>query len=1083
MSNHFSEIIKNNKDAIIHFFENDFQGIRSVTPITRESDLHEGRIPLSYSQERLWFIDALSGSSHYHVPVVMRINGVLDITILERSFQLLLERHQVLRTVIKEEDGIAYQEVKESAGFKLSYFDNINPGLISERISSVVAIPFDLGDDYMLRASVYGIGTDQYCMVLVMHHIASDGWSIPILFKELQYFYDCLASESVIVLPDLPIQYSDYSIWQRSDSEVSVLSSKLSFWQETLGGVPVLELPTDYIRPSVQSTKGSNYVFSLDSGLSALIRKLSQSEDCSLFMFLLASYTLLLHRYTGQYDISVGTPVANRPYQEIEGLIGFFVNTLVLRNQIDEGLDFLTFLGSVKRSTLLAYDHQEVPFEKLVSHLGLDRDQSRSPLFQTMLVLQNNDRVSDVRFGGASVNIESYDYLAAKEDLTLYVGDSGTEIGFSIEYCTDLFKESTIIRMADHFKNLIESIVASPTSKIGTFELLSTKEKYQLLKEFNANQLKFSKSGTVLDLFKEQTLKNPEAIAVHDRELQLSYEELDKKSDQIAKHLIRMGVDKEALIPICMDRSGSLVMGILGILKSGAAYVPVDPRYPEDRIQFIINNTNAKIILATPKISSILEQNKDLLIINPEDIKAFRSHDEVLLPIVHNKQLAYVIYTSGTTGVPKGVMIEHKALMNLCQWHVNAYDVNENSRSTLFSGIGFDASVWELFPYIISGSCLYPIADQMRLNMQDLRSFMRAHSITHAYCPTSLYKNFASGYTSNTLLKLLIGGESLKKIVDNESIELFNNYGPTENAVVTTYLPVKESKTNTIPIGKSIANVTVYILDDKQRICPIGIIGELYVTGDSLARGYLNDAPLTTEKFLINPFDDKKDTYMYRTGDLVKWLPDGTIEFIGRKDSQIKIRGYRIELSEIEHQLISIQGIMNAIVTTKKRGNENQHLVGYYTGKVMDSKVIKKELKKKIPEYMIPQVFMKLEEIPLTPNGKIDMQKLPELDSNLLEINKYVAPVTNIEIQIVDIWKELLEVDTIGIRDNFFELGGHSLMAIRLASKISSLYGFNIKVQVIFEYGTVENISKYIEMLLPKEEKEIAEKTFDVFSI
>ncbi|AXT51938.1 amino acid adenylation domain-containing protein [Aquimarina sp. BL5] len=1077
LSDHLSEIIRENKEAIIHFFENDFKGVRSAQTISVYTGDDLCGIPLSYAQERLWFIDELSGSLHYHIPIIFRISGSLDIDILEKSFQSLIDRHQALRTVISEEDGVAYQELKPSSDFRCMDLGKIDESLLTNNTSSFIARPFDLSGDYMLRVGVYDLGLDQYALVLVLHHIASDGWSIPILFNELQYFYNNLLAGASFDLPDLPIQYSDYSIWQRSDSQVDLLSSQLSFWKDRLSGVPVLELPTDYVRPSIQSTRGSSYSFSIDSNLSRCIRDLVQSEDCSLFMFLLSSYTILLHRYTGQEDICVGTPVANRGYQEIEGLIGFFVNTLALRTQLDCDQDFTSFLQAVKLDTLLAYDHQEVPFEKIVSEIGLERDQSRSALFQTMLVLQNNDRISDIRFGSSQVDIEAYDYAVAKEDLTLYAADSGDELGFSFEYCTDLFDESTIIRMAAHFQNLLEAIVSAPKDKISSYEILSDKEKNQILKEFNTTRFPFLKNSTVLDFFINQANINPQGIAIQEGNIKMTYQELDEKSTRIAKYLIGTGITKEELIPICINRSWQLVTGILGILKSGGAYVPIDPAYPKDRIKFIIQNTKAKYILSNHD----LVKESEISIISLENIlRKSNSFDQLTLPIIKKDQLAYVIYTSGTTGEPKGVMIEHRSLMNLCQWHIKEYEVDEYSHATLFSGVGFDASVWELFPYLASGSCVFPIPELVRLNIRDLADFIQTHKITHTYLPTSLYTDFASEYKTDHMLKVLVGGEALTKIVDNESIELYNNYGPTENTVVATFYPVKNGSTDSISIGKPISNTTLYIMDDLMRICPLKAIGELYIGGDSLARGYFNDEKLTSEKFIINPFS--KDQKLYRTGDMVRWLEDGNIEFIGRADDQIKIRGYRIELGEIESHLSRIKGVSDTSVVTQKNNN-NPYLVGYYTGKKFDDHTIKTQLKSLLPEYMIPLSFIYLEEFPITPNGKIDKNRLPKPDIKLLKGQSYVAPATPIEIELVSVLEKLLDRKKIGIEDNFFELGGHSLMAVRLASQLSSLYDLDIKVQAIFEYSTIGNLSKYIELLLPQEEKETITKTFEVFSL
>ncbi|AXT51937.1 amino acid adenylation domain-containing protein [Aquimarina sp. BL5] len=1065
--------LKENKSGIISFLKKNSQNNRKTISVYTGDDLCG--IPLSYAQERLWFIDELSGSLHYHIPIIFRISGSLDIDILEKSFQSLIDRHQALRTVISEEDGVAYQELKPSSDFRCMDLGKIDESLLTNNTSSFIARPFDLSGDYMLRVGVYDLGLDQYALVLVLHHIASDGWSIPILFNELQYFYNNLLAGASFDLPDLPIQYSDYSIWQRSDSQVDLLSSQLSFWKDRLSGVPVLELPTDYVRPSIQSTRGSSYSFSIDSNLSRCIRDLVQSEDCSLFMFLLSSYTILLHRYTGQEDICVGTPVANRGYQEIEGLIGFFVNTLALRTQLDCDQDFTSFLQAVKLDTLLAYDHQEVPFEKIVSEIGLERDQSRSALFQTMLVLQNNDRISDIRFGSSQVDIEAYDYAVAKEDLTLYAADSGDELGFSFEYCTDLFDESTIIRMAAHFQNLLEAIVSAPKDKISSYEILSDKEKNQILKEFNQYEAIYP-DQTILDVFERQLRYYGEKEAIINESKSTSYSEVDLKSNQFAKILIGKGVEKGDMIPVCMDRSSDLIISILAILKVGAVYVPVDPKNPLDRVKFILQDIDAAIIISTTKWKDLC-QNLD----NINTLYFDELHDSVNKHINFSKQeiipdqVAYVIYTSGTTGNPKGVQITHRSLHTLLNTMSVNYPLDNNDRLLFKTVISFDVSIYEIFGWILRGATLVMYPTKYDKDVQKLIDYTKNYNIRQLQMVPSLFSAFLDTLSSiddpvefPSLKYIFLAGEALPPLLIEKykslglSTQLVNIYGPTENTVYTSHYTIDNSKnylTNSIPIGKPLHNVKLYIVDSSIVPVPIGVQGELCIGGSQLAEGYHNRKELSEEKFVKNPFEERIDSLLYRTGDTVKWLPDGNIEFVGRKDAQVKIRGYRIELGEIEVQLERLPKVKQAIVSVKEDSLNTKRLIGYIkSDEVLDTSLLINELKEYLPEYMIPRLYIQIEEFPLTSSGKVDRKQLPDLNFDSLAREKYIAPQSNEEKDFAEIWQNLLNIDQVGVNDNFFTLGGDSIIAIQFINRARKK-GYSLKVRDVFAYQVIRDLA------------------------
>ncbi|CAM1358023.1 amino acid adenylation domain-containing protein [Tenacibaculum xiamenense] len=1067
--------IRSNKDLIIDYlrsFENDSvseQLLEKITPYNKEKLEH---IPLSFGQERLWFIDQLQGSSEeYHIPSIIRLKADLDIPILEQTLKTIVGRHEVLRTVIYEENGIGYQKILSEDNWSLSKALISRETDLESEIDAFISIPFDLSKDYMFRSCLYDLGEDEYVLAFVFHHIASDGWSSGILTNEFVEIYDILASEEDFRLPELNLQYSDYAIWQRSYFEKNILEGQLSYWKEKLKGVSNLTLPIDYARTTVQNNRGKEVHLELDENLNKSLSLLFNQEKVTSFMFLLSVFKVLLYRYSGQEDICVGTPIANRTQAELEEMMGFFVNTLALRSDLSGNPSFKEFLNQVKQTTLKSYDNQLVPFEKVVDSVVTDRDMSITPLFQVMFDYQNNGsdskrsemythEVIPEEEEGLSISEYETSEASVQFDLTLSVIERESRFYLSIAYRASLFKEETMHRMMEHYKQLLDSIVDDITQPIGELSMLTKKEEVELLEDFNKTEVSYSTGKTLIDLFSEQVIKTPEAIAVVYENEVLTYNELDKRSNQLGSYLQSLDVKSGTLVGVCLERSTEMIVGILGVLKSGAAYVPIDPEYPQDRINYMLDDANINLVLTSTAVNKeTLTGNEDITKIlldrDWDTIASFSS--KKLNNILSNKELAYIIYTSGSTGKPKGVMVEHKNLVNLCFWHQSEYSVSESSRGTLFAGIGFDASIWEIYPYLISGASLYPISRKDRYDLNFLTRFLKEHAITHAYIPTLLCKSFIEEGISLPDVTILTGGDAL---VVNKATDLtiYNNYGPTEATVVASNYKVVDTTLAKIPIGKPIDNMQIYITDLGMNLVPVGVVGELCVSGKGVARGYLNREKLTKEKFIANPF--KEGNTIYKTGDLARWLPDGNIEFVGRADNQVKIRGYRIELGEIEKALSNIESIHQSCVLAKEDVQGNKRLVGYVVIEgELNKEAIEAQLKESLPQYMIPLLWVELEEMPLTANGKLDKKSLPEIELSTLSAKEYVAPRNETEEELAVIWQDLLGVNKVGIHDNFFELGGHSLLVIQLISRLQKI-GYHIEVRDIFLNPTIAGVNE-----------------------
>ncbi|ASZ12188.1 hypothetical protein CK934_15080 [Chitinophaga sp. MD30] len=1045
------------------------------------------RVPLSFAQERLWFIDRLQGSIPYHMPWVFRMSGFLNISALRSAFREIVRRHEILRTVIREDAGIGYQHILPWSDWELEYQPAsvllATHESIAAYLSAAGAIPFDLSSDYMLRVTVIGHSPGEHTLFVLLHHIAFDGWSVSILTTELMTLYRSYVKGEDVVLPSLPVQYADYAWWQRQYIQGALLDGELSYWRSRLSGVTPLALPVDYARPAIQSMEGDSVSTTLPICLSDKLLDLSRQEGTTLFMTLLAAFKVLLYRYTGQSDICVGTGVANRNHQEIEGLIGFFVNALALRSEVSGEGSFISFLQQVKQETLSAYEHQEVPFEKVVEALGVERDMSRTPVFQVMFTFQNTPVATDTELYELILTPVAYAHVTAKYDFSVSVRETSQGISIYVEYSTALYRRETVQRLMEHYQCLLDGIVSNPHEVTGKIPLLGEAERRQLLFEFNDTNVEYPDT-TFVALFDRQVKATPDNIAVKDNSRQLSYRELQDQATQLANLLTERGVGKEALVPVFMRRSVDMLIAIIGILKAGGAYVPVDPDAPAARIVYLLEDMAAQVVLSdAAAMRALPDVGIPVLNIQDESIYADLPVSEGVLPEIIPQQLAYVIYTSGSTGMPKGVMIAHDSLVN--------YLLNSQKRY-ISEGVGigslshlsytFDASLTALFVPLLAGKCVV-FASGVGLetiNDEDLLVQGNYDFIKLTPAHMVLLEPYIARYEKGFADRIILGGEALyaghvQSLTSRKlPVDIVNEYGPTEATVGATVYTCKANSeqhlpTGYYPIGKPLDNVHIYIVNEHYEPAPIGVMGELLIGGVQVARGYLNQPALTARQFINSPFITGER--VYKTGDLARWLPDGNIEYIGRRDEQVKIRGYRMEPGEVETVLHELEVLAANCVVVKKDTTGNNKLVAYYVPKAdvfhqFEGNVeqlqrhIRIGLKERLPDYMIPQDLILMEQLPLTTNGKMDRLALSVRDDIHLGTSGYIAPVTDIEKMLAQIWQELLEVEKVGLQDNFFDLGGHSLLAVQLLHRLA---GEHLSLDQLFECQDIRSQAALIE--------------------
>ncbi|WP_147206279.1 non-ribosomal peptide synthetase, partial [Segetibacter aerophilus] len=1055
--------IKGNKQQIIDFLKSSSRVTGDYIRIERFDRNKISSIPASFSQQRLWFIDQLEGSANYHIPAVLRLKGQVHTEALEFALKTVLERHEALRTVLKDEDGQVYQHILDSSSWKLEIRDDkkfADQFSLNQFIEAFQSKSFDLSSDFMLRAVLVTISDDQHILLVNMHHISSDGWSMSVLVKEVVELYSSFTENRPARLEPLPLQYADYSVWQTNHLKGDVLDKKLGYWRNKLEGVEPLILPTDSSTSSKQ-LGGGTYKLSVDKKLAEELQLLSQQKGATLFMTLLTAFKVLLYNYTNQDDICIGTPIAGRQQPEVANLIGNFVNTLALRSHISPDATFDALLQQVRTTTLEAYQNQEIPFERIVEILPVDRNTNKSPVFQVVFAVQNTPEVPVIQLGNLQLsNNNSSSYNSTKFDLTVIVSETVNGLNIGIDYGANLFAADTIERFANNFKVLLTSIVEQPQKEIKFLKAISSEEEQRLSVEFNDTFLAAEGSKSLIDCFEAQVAKTPYNTALLFGEEKITYKKLDDLSNQLAHLLISNGVKSGDLVPLCIDRSIEIIVGILGILKAGATYVPIDPDYPAERINFIVQDTKAKIVVT--KNLQVGIGNIGFIIDLGNGMNALNGFSkERPFQALNSSTLAYVIYTSGSTGTPKGVLIDQASVVSLVAWHLKEFEVTSDSKATSVAGVGFDAFVWEIWPYLLVGASINIIDNNTRLLIDALIALYKSQGITHSFISTALVEEFVAKSRDDirSLKFLLTGGDKLASInLADINYTLVNNYGPTENTVVaTSYKLPALIDTSTPLIGAPISNTKIYITNNQVQLSPIGVFGEICIGGKGLAKGYLNRPELTAEKFIANPFKPEGSELMYKSGDLGRWLPNGNIEFLGRKDDQIKVRGHRVEIGEIEAVVLQSGLVKQVLIFVRE-----ENLVGFViTEERLDKEVLISYLQKKLPSYMVPFFWIELDHFPLTANGKIDKKALLEIDlSQQLQDRKgFVSPRNKIEVRLAQIWEQVLHVNGVGIYDNFFELGGHSLLALRLVAALEKEFLVSVSIKEVFTNPTIADLS------------------------
>ncbi|HEY9856591.1 MAG TPA: amino acid adenylation domain-containing protein [Stenomitos sp.] len=1050
---------------------------------------HDGHLPLSFSQERLWFLDQLDpNSSTYNIPAALRLKGSLDVVALERSLNEIVRRHEVLRTTFAKVNGEPVQVIHPALSLPLPVIDlqhlaKDEREAEARRLAAEEARrPFDLAQGPLLHASLLKLGEGEHWFLFNMHHIVSDGWSMGVLVDELVSLYSAFSQGRPSTLPELPIQYADFAHWQQHYLQGEVLDQQVTYWKERLQDAPsLLELPTDRPRPAIRGTQGATKAFRLSKALADKLQDLSRKEGATLFMTLLAAFQTLMYRYSGQEDVVVGSPIANRNRAEIEPLIGFFVNTLALRADLSGKPTFRQLLGQVKETTLGAYAHQDVPFEKLVEALQPERNLSHTPIFQVMFVLQNNPG-GTLQLPGVSLEMLSSDSQTAKFDLTLSMEETEDGLMGTWEYATDLFDEPTILRMDEHYEMLLQGISAAPDTPVGQLPLLFEAERHQLMVEWNETARNYPTDTTLHQQFEQQVERTPDAVAAVYGDNSLTYDELNRRANQLANHLRTFGVGPDVLVGICAEPSLELVVGLLGILKAGGAYLPIDPQYPTDRIAFMLEDANCPVVLTTGHGLAALPEHRAPIVRLDEPESLANEREANPEPQSGPERLAYAIYTSGSTGKPKGVLVEHRSVLNLLADLNAVQPLAPGDRCSVWTSFGFDVSVYELFSPLVAGGCLVWMPTDLRMEAPRVFAWLERERIASAYLPPFFLKEFeawlASGKTN--LKRLLVGVEPISEPLlvairrRCEGLVIINGYGPTEATICSTLYPVPKADAveRNAPIGRPVANSRLYVLDAELQPVPVGVPGELLIGGAGLARGYLNRPELTTEKFIPNPFGEGR---LYRTGDRIRYLPDGNLEFLGRIDRQVKIRGFRVELGEIESTLAKHPSVLDVVVVAREDMPGDKRLVAYIVlGEATDIAELKGFLKQHLPEYMVPSAFVTLDAMPMTPNGKIDRKALPAPDQSSLVQRDYVAPRTPIEQALAEIWADVLKVDRVGIHDHFFDLGGHSLLVTQVASRIYEAFGVSLAVRDLFMRPTVAALADLIFETMASEDDEIA---------
>jgi amino acid adenylation domain-containing protein len=1038
---------------------------------------------VSSAQRRLWVLSKFEGANEaYNIPQVVRLEGSINESAFTSAYNNLLARHEVLRTVFSEdEQGNPRQRIlsitDERFSIHIKDYSNdtessrstvAEQGLITEQqrresiqdyVQQEIATGFDLEQGPLIRCSLLKESDSSYVWVLVMHHIVSDGWSMGVLHKEFSELYNAVLEQRSPKLEPLSIQYKDYAAWHNTQLQSEEINTHKNYWLEQFkGDLPVLELPSDKSRPKVMTYNGASVYKELDKQTTDQLKAFSQDQGGTLFMTLQTALNILLHKYTGQEDIVIGSPIAGREHPDLEGQIGFYVNTLALRNQFSKEETVTELYQKIRQNTIGAYSHQVYPYDELVDALKLTRDMSRNPLFDVMLVFQSTEEGGDqLAFSKASIlpyttSVSSYE--VAKFDLSFGFEEHSEGMYYSLNYNTDIYSEEQVTRMIGHLEQLLSTISIHTQTTINNYDILTQEEKTYLLETLNATATDYPKAKTIVDLFEAQVNKTPNALAIKFKDTELTYRELNEKSNQLANYLItNYDIQPDDLVGIELERSEWMVIGILAIIKSGGAYVPIDPEYPEQRKVFIKEDARLKLTIAEEELIKFKQEHNKKRYPNSNPNIGLRPNN-----------LMYVIYTSGSTGNPKGVLIEHKSCVNIIYSYFKLM-----YKSSLTCSYIFDVSVLEIFSSLISGAELYIPELDIVSDVDQYLLFIERNNIDTVFLHPFWIEDFR--LYPDSIKSVLTGVEPVYyhalSALFTDSRTVINGYGPTETTICSTFFELHRLEDNggKLPIGKPLPNTETYLLDRTQHLVPFGSIGEICIGGVGLARGYLNRPELTREKFIANPYNPSER--LYRTGDLGRWREDGNLEYLGRIDDQVKIRGYRIELGEIEQSISSHEASGQAVVIARAINNtSDKELIAYTTGEAT-AEELKIYLKEKLPSYMVPNYYVRLGSIPLTSNGKVDRKSLPDPEGTGLQQVEYVAPRTEIEKHLVKLWSEVLGVEesTLSIKADFLDLGGHSIKAMKLMIMLSKKFGLKSDISFIFANPCMEQMANTIESL------------------
>lgn len=1030
--------------------------------------------PLSFPQQRQLFLELLErGTAVNNLSVLLEIKGKLDLSALEQSAQAIIARHDALRTRFSFGSGMPTPEILADVNISLPTVDLQGIDVVEQESEArrlaeqEVLQPFDLRLAPLIRLQLYLLSSGKYLLLVVVHHTIADGWSLGVFLQELLTFYQAITTGRPAQAPELPIQYVDFAHWQTGNLRGELLQASMAYWKKQLAGeLPVLELPADLQRGARQSFSGGTYRFTLSAELTEALEKLSRQEDATLFMTLLSAFYVLLHRYSGQDDILVGTPVANRNLPELEHLIGVFINTLVLRTSLSGDPGFRELLQRVRDVSLEAYAHQDLPFEQLVEELKPKRDLSRTPLFQVVFNLQNAP-MPKLEIPGLEMRFLDIDRGVSQFDLTLMLTRSDGQYHGTVEYNDYLFKAATVVRMFQSLQMLLADAVTQPDCPISKLQIVAKAELHRLVYEMNQTHLHFPREKCVHQLFEEQVEQVPAAVAVRHETTALTYLELNRRANALARHLQARGVGPGVRVGILMKRSLQIVETLLAVLKAGGTYVPMHTSFPAARVEFILKDADVRVLLTNVVVELPAELKVQIVHLN-EDQAPAKNDGSNLQADITPYDLAYIIYTSGSTGHPKGVMVHHAALVNFL-WSMRLRPgMNAGDVLLAVTSISFDIAALELFLPLIAGATVV-IASEEMITTPTLvgQAISDNHVNIIQATPATWQLLLETGWTGDLGLKALCGGEALTRVLADQLLDrvgsLWNMYGPTETTIWSAVNPIRKRDTP-ITIGQPIGNTQLYILDQQLQPVPVGVVGELHIGGEGLSRGYLKHEQLTSEKFIPDCFSAQPGARLYKTGDYARYLPDHSIEMLGRMDDQVKVNGHRIELGEIAAVLMLHPSIHQAIAIAQTERSGEKRLVAYFVpgqGQSPDAGALQDFLRQKLPAYMIPAVFIPLNGLPLTPNGKIDRKSLPAPEDTR-QLSGYVAPRNTTEQILTSIWQDVLDLEQVGIHDNFFDLGGASIQSIQVAAK-ANISGLRISIEHIFEYQTIAGLAAYLK--------------------